>query len=153
LRTYVKHIDLSSPEDKLEDGVQCFDLQFLSDEEVDWLQDYLCDLDCENRKHLQKELFSEHNRDAVTALILLLCSRNLEVLEIRDGKSPSTWRLASILELAAIKPAEPWHLIFLEPPSYLSSLRWNLLAALSPPLFRHIVSLQSLPHRLFDDAN
>jgi hypothetical protein len=59
LRTYVKHIDLSSPEDTLGDGVQCFELPFLSDKEGDWLQGYLPDLDCEYCKNWQEALFAE----------------------------------------------------------------------------------------------
>jgi hypothetical protein len=86
-RTYVKHIDLSPPEDELDDGVQCFELPFLSDKEGDWLQEYLPDINEEHCEHWQETLIAKRNWDSVTALILKLCSSSVETLRIHSAKS------------------------------------------------------------------
>jgi hypothetical protein len=109
LRTYVKHIDLSSPEDKLEDGVQWFELHFLSDKDGDWLQEYLPGLNVEYCENWQKALFTERNWDSVTALIPMLCFSSfssVKILRIYSGQS-EVERLRGFLELAARSQRNP----------------------------------------------
>jgi len=99
LRTYVKHIDLSSSEVYLESGEQCFELPFLSGKDGDWLQGYLPDLDSEYSKNWQEALFVKKKLGCYYRFHLMLCSRNVEILRLHSKKS-SVQLLRGILELA-----------------------------------------------------
>jgi hypothetical protein len=100
LRAFVRQIDLSSPEEELENRVQCFELPFLSDREGDWLEGNLPEFGSEQRVVFRNALFCDKNWDSVTALILMLCSRNLENVRIYSGHS-KTKLLRGLLDLAA----------------------------------------------------
>jgi hypothetical protein len=106
LRTFVRQVDLSSPEGELENGVQCFELPFLSDREGNWLEGYLPEFGSEEREVFRNSLFCQKNWDSVTTLILMLCSRNLENVRIYSGQS-KVKLLRGLLDLAARSQRNP----------------------------------------------
>jgi hypothetical protein len=90
LRTYVKRLKLQAPD---ENRYSNHDLSFLSDENRERLYGNLPEqaFGVEYCEGWLRELFSSCNWEAVSGVLLLLCSMNLEEIETEDGQSSAIY--------------------------------------------------------------